>query len=109
MTQVTTDGIAAWGNRTARRGTGLQRFVAGWAALGVTLSGATQLRIGGLPIGPAEFILAAWLAFVAFLLLRGVKFAAGRAFAVLGGYWLAEIAILGLGAAIAVHTRRFVS
>ena len=36
------------------------------------------------------------------------EFAAGPAFAVLGGYWLAEIAILGLGAAVAVHTGRFV-
>jgi hypothetical protein len=107
MTQLTTEQLATWGERTAGRATGLQRFVAGWAALGVTLSGATQLRMQGVPVGPSELILAIWLAFVVFLLLRGVRLGSSRVFVLMAGYWLAQIAILGLGAAVALHARRF--
>ena len=107
MAQTIAERLATPDVYTVRPRVGLQRLVAGWAAFGITLSGATQLRIGGLPVGPSEFILAAWIAFVGFLLLRGVRFAPSRAFAVLGGYWLAQLAILGFGAAIAVHLRRF--
>ena len=107
MTQLTTEQLATWDDRAARRGTRLQGFVAGWAALGVTLSGATQLRMEGLPAGPSEAVLAAWLAFVGFLLLRGIRFGTSRVFLVMGGYWLAQFAVLGLGAAIAVYARRF--
>src|SRR5919106_6084161 len=85
MPQLTTEQFATWSAHTARHGTGLRRFVAGWAALGVTLSGATQLRMQGLPIGPSEVVLACWLAFVGFLLLRGVRFGTSRVFAVMGG------------------------
>jgi O-antigen ligase len=107
MTQLTTEQLATWDDRSARRGTRLQGFVAGWAALGVTLSGATQLRMEGFPAGPSEAVLAAWLAFVGFLLLRGVRFGTSRVFLLMGGYWLAQLAVLGLGAAIAVYARRF--
>ena len=105
MTQHTTEQLATWGDRTAGRATGLQRFVAGWAAFGITLSGATQLRPEG-PIGPSEAILAGWMAFVIFLLLRGVHFAKSRVFAVLRSYWLAQLAVLGMGGAIGVYTHR---
>lgn len=107
MTQLATEHLASWDGRAAGRATGLQRFVAGWAALGVTLSGATQLRMQGLPVGPSEVILAVWLAFVAFLLLRGTKVATSRVYVVMGGYWLAQLAILGFGAAVALYARRF--
>jgi O-antigen ligase len=106
MSRVTTQRVAAWDGRTTRRGAGLQRFVAGWAAFGVTLSGATQLRMAGLPLGPSELILVAWILFVVFLLLRGVKFARSRVLLVLGAYWLGALILLGLGALIAVQTRR---
>jgi O-Antigen ligase len=107
VTQLTTEQFASWDGRTAGRAIGLQRFVAGWAAFGVTLSGATQLRMEGLPVGPSEVILAVWLAFVAFLLLRGVRLGTSRVFLVMGGYWLAQLAILGFGAAVALYARRF--
>ena len=106
MTPLASEQVATWSAHTVRHGAGLRRFVAGWAAFGVTLSGATQLRMQGLPIGPSEVVLACWLAFVGFLLLRGVRFGASRVFAIMGGYWLAQLAILGFGAAIAVHSRR---
>lgn len=107
MAQPIAESLAAQPAPTIRPGARLQGFIAGWAALGVTLSGATQLRMEGLPAGPSEVILAAWLAFVGFLLLRGVRFAPSRVFVVMTGYWLAQLAILGLGAAMAVHARRF--
>jgi O-antigen ligase len=106
MTQLTTEQLATWGDRAAGQATGFQRFVAGWAALGVTLGGATQLRVGGLPVGPSEFVLAAWLLFVGFLLLRGARFAGTQVTIIIGGYWLAALTLLGFGAAIAVQTRR---
>ena len=107
MTRLTTEEFAAWEDRTARQGTRLQRFVAGWAALGVTLSGATQLRMEGLPAGLSELVLAAWLAFVAFLLLRGARVGTSRVFVVMTRYWLAQLAILAFGAAVALYFRRF--
>jgi O-Antigen ligase len=107
MTQVTAEGLATWAPRSAQRGKGLQGFIAGWAALGVTLSGATQLRMEGLPVGPSELVLAAWMSFVVFLLLRGVRFGSSQGM-VVGGYWLAQFVVMGLGAAIAVHTHRSV-
>ena len=64
MNQVIAERIAMWGAPAARRKDGLQRFVAGWAALGITLSGATQLRTSGLPIGLSEVFLAGWICFV---------------------------------------------
>jgi O-Antigen ligase len=106
MTQLTTEQLATWGDRAAGQATGFQRFVAGWAALGVTLSGATQLRLAELPVGPSELILAVWILFVAFLLLRGVRFAGSRVTIIVIGYWLAALTLMGFGALIAVHTNR---
>ena len=106
MSQITAERVAAWSGRTARRGAGLERFTAGWAALGITLSGATQLRVAGLPAGPSELILATWILFVAFLLLRGVKISGTRVFALVGVYWLGALILLGLGALVAVQTRQ---
>ena len=107
MAQTIAERLAARPASTTRPRVGLQRLVAGWAAFGVTLSGATQLRPQGLPVGPSELILAAWLAFVVFLLLRGARFRTGRVFLLIGSYWLAQLGILMLGAAVAVHARRF--
>ena len=56
------------------------RVIAGWAALGVALTSATQLRMAGLPLGPGEALLALWMAFVAFCLLRNVPFSYSAAF-----------------------------
>ncbi len=106
MNQVIAERIAMWGAPATRRKDGLQRFVAGWAALGITLSGATQLRTSGLPIGLSELMLGGWICFVVFLLLRGVPFTAGRVFFGLAGYWLLAWVLLGLGAMIAIQARK---
>jgi hypothetical protein len=42
----------------------MKRFVAGWAALAVILTSATQLRSAAVPLGPGEVLLAIWLLFV---------------------------------------------
>lgn len=106
MAQAIPARISARPARSAPKGLALQRFIAGWAAFGVTLSGATQLRMAGLPAGPAELILAAWVGFVVFLVLRGVRFAGGRVAVILGTYWLCALTFMGLGALVAVQTRR---
>jgi hypothetical protein len=106
MAQTIAERVTARPAGTVQRGAGLQRFVAGWAALGVTLSGATQLRVPGLPVGPSELMLMAWIMFVAFLLLQGVRFTAGRAFFGLAGYWLVSLFLLALGALVAIHTHK---
>ena len=106
-TQVIAEHLAAGGGRTVRQWRGPPpRFVAGWAALGITLSGATQLRMAGLPVGASELILAAWIAFIVFLLLRGAKIAPGRVFVMLGGYWLGALMLLAFGTLVAVQSRR---
>ena len=84
----------------------LRGFVAGWAALGVVLSGATQLRPAELPLGPGELLLVTWMMFVTFLLLRGMPFSSGRVFRIMLFYWLASVALLGFGAMIALLTSR---
>ena len=48
----------------------MTRFVAGWAALAVILTSANQLRSAAVPVGPGEVLLATWLMFVGFVLLR---------------------------------------
>lgn len=106
MAQIIAERVTARDAFTARRRERLQRFTAGWAALGITLSGATQLRIAGLPVGPAEVVLAVWVLFLVFLLLRGVRFAGTRLAVILGGYWLGALMLLALGALIAVQFRR---
>jgi O-antigen ligase len=83
------------------------KFVATWAALGVTLSTATQLRLYGLPVGVSEAILTAWILFVIFLILRGAPFAIPRIFLGVTGYWLISIVLLCFGMIVAVHTREF--
>jgi hypothetical protein len=106
MAQTIAERIAAAPARTVRREAGLQGFVAGSAALGITLSGATQLRMTSLPAGPSELILVSWVLFVAVLLLRGVRFTAGRVFFGIVGYWLLALLLLGLGALVAIHARK---
>jgi O-antigen ligase len=75
----------------------LRGFITAWAALAVVLTGATQLRLPGLPIGPGEVLLAGWILFVGFLLLRGTV-VLSPLFRSLLLYWLLAFALLGLGA-----------
>jgi O-antigen ligase len=82
----------------------LHNFLASWLALAIVASGATGLRIPGLPLGPGEILLATWLAFVGFLLLRGLKIHLGPTFRVFFFYWLGVGALLGLGALVAATT-----
>lgn len=83
------------------------KFIGTWAALGLVLSGATQLRVAGLPIGPAEGVLAAWILFFAWLLLRGFRFTLDRVSRIFVFYWLASFALLGTGSLVAVATDNF--
>ena len=70
-------------------------FVAGWAALGIALSGATQLRVAGVQLGPAEAVLTMWILFVTFLLLRGLNFTTGRVFLGVHGLLVGLIDLAG--------------
>lgn len=106
MTPLIAERTAVWNGPVARRKEGLQKLVAGWAALGITLSEATQLRTEDLPIGLSEVILGAWICFVVFLLLRGVPFKLGRTFVGLAGYWMLAWGLLGLGALIAIQSNK---
>jgi O-antigen ligase len=106
MAQTVAERTAARPARTDRRGAGLQRLIAGWAAFGITLSGATQLRLGGLPVGPSELMLVTWILFVVILLLRGMPFTTGRVFFGLAGYWLVALVLLALGALIAIQSHK---
>jgi O-antigen ligase len=80
----------------------MKRFVAGWAALAVILTGATQLRSAAVPVGPGEVLLATWLLFFAILLLRGQRIVLGAVFRVMLAYWLLAVLLLGLGTLMAV-------
>ena len=80
----------------------LGRVVVGWAALGVTLTGATQLRMEGLPLGPGEALLAFWMGFVAFCLLRKVPFGYSGAFRPFATFWLIAAVLLGAGSLVSV-------
>ena len=82
-------------------------LVIGWAALGVALSPATQLRASGLPIGPSEVVLLGWMLFVSFLLLRGAPFSSGRLFSALAAYWASALTLMGFGTLIAINTHKF--
>ena len=106
MSRVIAERLAVGDGLSARPGAGLQRLVAGWAALGITLSGATQLRIAGQPIGPSELILGSWLLFVLFLGLRRLSVVGSRASVVLGAYWLTVLMLMGFGTLVAVQTGR---
>ena len=75
----------------------MRRLAAYWVALAVVLAGATQLRLGALPIGPGEVLLATWIAFMAMLLLTG-RVLVGPVFRFLCLYWLAAAVLLGFGA-----------
>lgn len=85
--------------------TTLPKFVGGWAGLAVVLTGASQLRAEAAPIGPGEMLLAAWLAFVGFLLLRGQRVVFGPVFRVLLLFWLSAALLLALGTlmALSIH------
>ena len=106
MNQLIAEHIALWERPAARRQDGLQRLLTGWAALGITLSGATQLRIPA----PAHRSVRADPGCLdllrVFLLLRGVPFTLGRVFFGLVGYWLRSWVLLGLGAMVAIQTRK---
>ena len=84
----------------------LRGFVTGWAALGVVLTGATQLRAGGVPLGPGELLLAAWVLFVVFLLLVGLNFKIGNALKIMLIYWLISWTLMGFGTIIAISMSR---
>jgi O-antigen ligase len=81
----------------------LSKVIAVWAAVGVVLTGATQLRLAGQPIGPGELLLVPWVAFVGFCLLRGVRFAYTDAFKVFLTFWLVAAVILSLGSLVAIE------
>jgi O-antigen ligase len=81
----------------------LSKVIAVWAAVGIVLTGATQLRLAGQPIGPGELLLVLWAAFVGFCLLRGVRFAYTDAFKVFLTFWLVAAVILSLGSLVAIH------
>jgi O-antigen ligase len=106
MSQVIAERLAAPTRLSTGQGAGLQRLLAAWSALGLVLSGATQLRIGGYPLGPSELIMGCWMLFVVFLLLRGMPFKAGPAFFGLTAYWLLAWTLLGLGTLVALQTQR---
>jgi hypothetical protein len=80
----------------------LDRVIVRWAALGIALTSATQLRIAGLPTGPGEVVVALWMAFFAFCLLRGVRFSYSRAFALLATYWSIGALLLMAGSMVAI-------
>jgi len=80
----------------------MKRFVAGWAALAVILTSATQLRSAAVPVGPGEVLLATWLLFVGLLLLRGQRVILGTVFRVLLLYWLIAVLLLSLGTIVAL-------
>jgi O-antigen ligase len=82
----------------------LRAITAAWAALAVVLTGATQLRMPGLPVGPGEFLLAGWILFVGVLLLCRGTVGLGTVFRAVLVYWLAAFALLGLGALVAIAT-----
>ena len=79
----------------------MRRFAAWWVALAVILSGATQLRLGALPIGPGEALLSCWVLFMAMLLLGG-RVLVGPVTRILCLYWLAAATLLGFGAVMAI-------
>jgi O-antigen ligase len=83
----------------------MRSLVVWWVALAVVLTGATQLRPEGLPIGPGEALLASWIFFMAVLLLGG-RVLVGPVFRLLCLYWLAAAALLGFGALMAVAMDR---
>jgi O-Antigen ligase len=106
MSQVIAERLAAEDRLTVRRRSGLQRLMADWVAFGITLSGATQLRIAGQPIGPSELILGCWLLFVLFLGLRGAPVASSRVSIAMGIYWLGALMFMGFGTLVAIQTAR---
>jgi O-antigen ligase len=83
----------------------MRSLVVWWVALAVVLTGATQLRPEGLPIGPGEALLASWILFMVMLLLGG-RVLVGPVFRLLCLYWLAAAALLGFGALMAVAMDR---
>jgi O-antigen ligase len=84
----------------------MTRFVAGWAALAVVLTSATQLRPAAAPIGPGEFLIAGWLLFVGILLLGGQRVVRGSVFRVLLLYWLMSALLLALGSLVVVSLHK---
>lgn len=81
----------------------LNKIIAVWAAIGVVLTGATQLRLPGTPVGPGEVVLALWMAFFGFCLLRGVRFQYSSAFRVFLAFWLLAALLMALGSLVALH------
>jgi hypothetical protein len=81
------------------------RVIAGWAALGVTLTSATQLRMAG-PLGPGEALLALWMAVFGFLLLRGMRFSYSNAFRPFAVFWALSAALLLFGSLVAIALQK---
>jgi O-antigen ligase len=84
----------------------MTRFVAGWAALAVMVTSATQLRSAAVPVGPGEVLLATWLLFVGLLLLGGRRVVLGSVFRGLLVYWLIAVLLLGLGMLMALSQHK---
>jgi O-antigen ligase len=84
----------------------LSRIIVVWAAIGVVMTGATQLRLAGQPMGPGELLLVVWIAFVGFCLLRGVRFAYTNTFKVFLTFWLVSALLMSLGSLVALHINR---
>jgi O-antigen ligase len=77
-----------------------------WAATGIVLTSATQLRLGGFPVGPGELLLAGWMSFVGFLLLRGASFTAGRLVLFMFGYWMISAVLMAFGTLVGLNTHK---
>ena len=76
-----------------------------WAASGIVLTSATQLRLAG-PVGAGELLLVGWILFVVFLLLRGASVATGRLFSWMLGYWMISAVLMAFGTLVGLNTGR---
>jgi hypothetical protein len=76
-------------------------------ALGIVLSSASQLRIPGLPIGPGEMVLAAWLCLTFLALLVDDTPRARPGLAPLATFWIGFAVAMSLGTFVGLLTGRF--
>lgn len=85
----------------------LGKILPAWAALGVALTSATQLRFGEAPpIGIGEVLLVLWLVFVGFCLLRGVRFTYSDAFRHFAVYWGLSAVLLAAGTVVGIVSNK---
>ena len=76
-------------------------------AFGLVLSTATQLRLGGIPLGPGEMVLAVWLLSSLATHLARLRIAVNGPLLRLLGFWLALVISLSLGAVMGMRTELF--